>query len=96
MTEVLLGLIAGCTLGLCVAPLWMMLQLPMRATDLCGGGSMPMTASALALGATLGALGAEGILPQFFGVIGMLTFPILAISGKQLIDSGVLRRAYYA
>lgn len=30
------------------------------------------------------------------GVIGMLTFPILAISGKQLIDSGVLRRAYYA
>ena len=73
MTEVLLGLIAGCTLGLCVAPLWMMLQLPMRATDLCGGGGMPMSAAALAVGATLGALGAEGILPQFFGGIGMLT-----------------------
>ena len=36
MTAVLLGLMGGLTVGVCAAPLWMMLQLPMRLTDILG------------------------------------------------------------
>ena len=55
----LLGLLGGATLGLCVAPVWLMLQLPIRAADTLGAsGRMRLYAAALALaiGKTAGAL----------------------------------------
>lgn len=69
--SILIGLASGTTLGLCVAPLWMMLELPMRTVDICDAGTMPMAALALALGATLGALAPAGILPFGFGIVAM-------------------------
>jgi len=71
MTEVIFGLIGGGTLGLCAAPLWMMLQLPMRITDIFDNGNMRFAAWALLCGATLGALGISGVLPLVFGVLAM-------------------------
>lgn len=71
MIEIILGLISGGTLGLCAAPLWMMLQLPMRVSDIFDTGNMPMTACALVAGATLGALGLSGFLPALFGVLAL-------------------------
>jgi len=71
MTEILLGLISGGTLGLCAAPLWMMLQLPMRITDIMKAGNMPLAAWALVLGATFAALSPPGFLPLPFGVLAM-------------------------
>ena len=71
MTEMLLGLISGGTLGLCAAPLWMMLQLPMRITDIMKAGNMRMAAWALVLGATFAALSPSGLLPLPFGVLAM-------------------------
>ena len=68
---ILIGLAGGLTLGLCVAPLWMMLQLPMRIVDTCKAGSMRMSALALAIGATLGALSPTGCLPTAFAVLAM-------------------------
>lgn len=68
MTEIIFGLVSGATLGLCAAPLWMMLQLPMRITDIFDSGNMRLAAIALLCGATLGALELSGFLPQFFGV----------------------------
>lgn len=65
---VLIGLAGGLTLGLCVAPLWMMLELPMRTVDIFDAGSMPMTALALACGAALGALAPSGVLPLWLGI----------------------------
>lgn len=64
----LIGLTGGLTLGLCIAPLWMMLELPMRTVDIFDAGSMPMTALALACGATLGSRAPAGILPLWAGV----------------------------
>ena len=47
MTAVLLGLMGGLTVGVCSAPLWMMLQLPMRLTDIFGiRANMRLCASA--------------------------------------------------
>ena len=71
MTELLFGLLSGATLGLCVAPLWMMLQLPMRVSDIFDAGNMRLMASALVMGATLGALNLSGCLPIAFGVFSM-------------------------
>ena len=68
MIETLIGLFGGVTLGLCVAPLWMMLQMPMRAADLLQVKSMRLCAEALACGATLGALNLCGSLPLACGV----------------------------
>lgn len=71
MIEILLGLLGGATLGLCVAPLWMMLELPVRISDLFQTGSMRLMASALVAGATLGALNITGFLPVAFGIAGL-------------------------
>ena len=69
MTAVFLGLIGGVTVGVCAAPLWMMLQLPMRLTDILNvKADMRLCAAALALGAALGAVRASGFLPDAFGV----------------------------
>lgn len=72
MIEITFGLISGTTLGLCAAPLWMMLQLPMRVTDIFDSGNMRIAATALLIGATIGALGISGFLPLIFGVLAML------------------------
>ena len=72
MMAVLLGLLGGATLGICVSPLWMMLQLPMRAVDVCDAGGMRMCAWALAIGAMLGSLNVSGFLPQAAGISAML------------------------
>ena len=72
MSAVFLGLMGGATLGICVAPLWMMLQLPMRTVDICGAGGMRMCAAALAMGAALGSLmHVSGFLPGAVGVLCM-------------------------
>ena len=71
MMAVLLGLLGGVTLGICVSPLWMMLQLPMRAVDVCDAGGMRMCAWALAIGAMLGSLNVSGFLPQAAGISAM-------------------------
>ena len=67
-----MGLAGGVTLGLCIAPLWMMLQLPMRIDGILeAGGSMRLYALALACGSSIGALGVSGCLPVAFGVLGL-------------------------
>ena len=69
---VLIGLLGGGTMGLCVAPLWMMLQLPMRAADIFdGSGNMRVYALALTLGATAGTFHGSFFLPQAFGVLAL-------------------------
>ncbi len=72
MTAVLLGLMGGLTVGVCAAPLWMMLQLPMRLTDILGvKANMRLCAAALAAGAALGSVHAAGFLPDFAGMAAM-------------------------
>ena len=72
MIEVCLGLIAGLTVGICAAPLWMMLQLPMRMADVLDARhDMKLCGWALALGASLGTLRASGFLPDLFGMAAM-------------------------
>lgn len=67
------GLLFGGTLGICVAPLWMMLSLPMRLTDVLDAGTMPMCAWALVLGAALAALAPLSLhLGLLAGVFGQL------------------------
>ena len=69
----LLGLLGGATLGLCVAPVWLTLQLPIRAADTLGAsGRMRLYAAALALGSTVGALCPQGMLPDAAGAGAML------------------------
>lgn len=74
MIAILQGLFSGVVLGLCVAPLWMVLKLPMRATDILDAGSMRLCALALTLGATAGALAMGMTLPLgvVTGVVAML------------------------
>ena len=67
MMEIVLGLCGGVTLGLCVGPIWMMLQLPMRVTDVCDAGTMRMAGWALVSGAVAGALGGSLPLPMLCG-----------------------------
>ena len=73
MTAVLLGLMGGLTVGVCAAPLWMMLQLPMRLTDILGiKSNMRLCAAALAFGSALGTIHAAGFLPGFMGMGAMV------------------------
>ena len=68
----LIGLFGGGTMGLCVAPLWMMLQLPMRVSDVFDAGTnMRVYAVALTLGATMGTFHDSVFLPQALGVAAM-------------------------
>ena len=93
MIETLIGLFGGVTLGLCVAPLWMMLQLPMRAADLLQVKSMRLCAVALACGATLGALNLCGSLPLACGVgamaIGGVFVGMLAAALVEAVEDGL-------
>ena len=74
MTAALLGLMGGLTVGVCAAPLWMMLQLPMRLTDIFGiRANMRLCAAALAIGAALGTFHAAGFLPEVFGMGAMIS-----------------------
>ena len=66
------GFFGGATLGMCMAPLWMMLQLPMRTADILEAGSMRLCAVALSVGAALGSLRLSGILPDAFGSLAMV------------------------
>ena len=54
------GLFFGVVAGVCAAPVWVMLSLPMRLTDTLGGGSMALCATALMLGAAV-----PGIVPLY-------------------------------
>ena len=73
MTAVLLGLMGGLTVGVCAAPLWMMLQLPMRLTDILSiKANMRLCAAALAVCAALGTFHAAGFLPVFLGMGAMI------------------------
>ena len=72
MIAMLIGLFSGVTLGLSVAPLWMMLQLPMRITEIFDAGTLRQSAFALIFGAFLGALSPSGFLPFFVGLIALL------------------------
>lgn len=68
MIETGIGLFCGIVLGLCVAPLWMMLQIPMRTCEFTQGGNMRMCGWALAIGSALASLNVSGILPDFIGI----------------------------
>lgn len=72
MIAALLGLMSGVTVGVCAAPLWMMLQLPMRLCDILHiRANMFLCGWALALGAVLGAVHASGFLPDAVGMAAM-------------------------
>lgn len=71
MIETGIGLFYGVVLGLCVAPLWMMLQIPMRTCEFVQSGNMRLCGWALAIGSTLAALNLQGILPDLFGIVAM-------------------------
>ena len=91
MTAVLLGLMGGLTVGVCAAPLWMMLQLPMRLTDILGvKANMRLCAAALALGSAVGALHASGFLPEIAGmgamVLGGMFVGMLASSLAEAVE----------
>ena len=69
---VFLGALGGVTVGVCAAPLWMMLQIPMRLTDILDvKADMRMCGFALAIGAAIGTIHAAGFLPEAFGVFAM-------------------------
>lgn len=72
VSAVLFGLMGGATLGVCMAPLWMMLQLPVRTVDIFDCGTMKQCVVALSIGATLGTLHMEGVLPDAFGIFSMI------------------------
>ena len=70
--QVFLGAMGGVTVGVCAAPLWMMLQIPMRLTDVLDAKTdMRLCGCALAIGATIGTLHIAGFLPLVFGVLVM-------------------------
>lgn len=72
MTAVIIGLFSGASLGLCVAPLWMMLQFPTRVFDIFRAGSMRMYAFALTIGAVIGAFPLCVYFPSFAGILVLL------------------------
>ena len=75
MTAALQGLFSGLVLGLCAAPLWMVLKLPMRVSDILDAGSTTLCAFALTAGAMLGCLTGALSLPPLGplpGVAGLL------------------------
>lgn len=70
--QVFLGAMGGVTVGVCAAPLWMMLQIPMRLTDVLDAKTdMRLCGCALAIGATIGTLHIAGFLPIAFGILVM-------------------------
>ena len=70
--QVFLGAMGGVTVGVCAAPLWMMLQLPMRLTDVLDAKTdMRLCGCAMAIGATIGTLHIAGFLPLVFGILVM-------------------------
>ena len=70
--QVFLGAMGGVTVGVCAAPLWMMLQIPMRLTDVLDAKTdMRLCGCALAIGATIGTLHIAGFLPLAFGILVM-------------------------
>ncbi len=70
--QVFLGAMGGVTVGVCAAPLWMMLQIPMRLTDVLDAKTdMRLCGCALAIGATIGTLHIAGFLPLVFGILVM-------------------------
>ena len=72
LLEICLGALGGVTVGICAAPLWMMLQLPMRLTDILSvKADMRLCGIALALGAALGTVHTAGFLPDALGVVAM-------------------------
>lgn len=72
MIEAALGLFGGLTVGVCAAPLWMMLLLPIRLTDiLCIKPNMRLCALALSIGAALGTLRIAGFFPMAAGMLVM-------------------------
>lgn len=72
MIEIAIGLLGGATLGLCVAPLWLALQLPMRTADILKTQNLRPCAWALTLGAVVGSLSLSGFCPDAIGCLGML------------------------
>ncbi len=72
MIEVLFGLLAGGTMGLCVAPIWLVLKIPMKTQDMLNAGTMRQYAVALTLGATFGALAPVLGLPMLLGILAMV------------------------
>ena len=74
MIGVLQGLFTGTVLGLCAAPLWVALKLPMRVSDLLDAGSARTCAAALTLGAMAGTLSMYStlMLTDAAGVLGIL------------------------
>lgn len=72
MIETGIGLFFGVVLGLSVAPLWMMLQLPMRISDMLESSNMRQCAWALTLGSTIAALNVQGIMPGITGYVALL------------------------
>ncbi len=69
---VFLGAFGGVTVGICAAPLWMMLQLPMRLTDILDAkADMRLCGFALAIGAAIGTFHTAGILPDAVGIAAM-------------------------
>ena len=70
--QLFLGAMGGVTVGVCAAPLWMMLQIPMRLTDVLDAKTdMRLCGCALAVGATIGTLHIAGFLPLVFGILVM-------------------------
>lgn len=59
MTEAAIGLFFGLVTGACAAPVWVMLSLPMRVSDVLRAGSMAMCALALTLGAAVSGIGLQ-------------------------------------
>ncbi|MBR6185208.1 MAG: stage V sporulation protein AB [Clostridia bacterium] len=73
MIEVGLGLLGGLTVGICAAPLWMLLQLPMRLTDILDAKpDMRLCALALSIGAALGTVRTAGVFPVLAGILLMV------------------------
>lgn len=72
MIETGIGIFYGVLLGLSVAPLWMMLQIPMRTCDMTGSGTVRMCAWALVMGSSMAALNVNGILPEILGIVALL------------------------
>lgn len=66
-----IGLFYGCVLGLCVAPLWMMLQLPIRIGEIAGIENNRLCGWALAAGASLAALCPMGFFPDMLGYMAL-------------------------
>ena len=74
MSEAITGVFFGLVTGACAAPVWVMLSLPMRVSDVLRAGSMAMCALALTLGAAVSGIGLQYTLHlgMGFGWLGLL------------------------